>query len=97
MTDNRIHNRIDGRRAASALMATEVEALQVETPGWDEYVSAEDMVEHALAVAEQLIEQWGFDLNDSDLAGDEFNRAVRDALTFVVLRVGPSTVSEKSL
>ena len=94
MSDTRIHNRIDGRRLASDLLKSEIEAITAEAGSWDEYVSADDMVEHAQAIAEQLIEQWGFDLNDSDTAGDEMNRAVTSALTFVVLRVGAAAVQE---
>lgn len=97
MTDTRIHNRIDGRKLSTDLLKSEIDAITAEAGSWDEYVSADDMVEHAQAVAEQLVESWGFDLNDSDQAGDEMNRAVVSALTFVVLRVGADSITEAAL
>jgi hypothetical protein len=82
------------QQLAESLRGSEIQAITFEAGSWDEYVSADEMVEHAAAVAEQLIEAFGFDLNDSDAAGDYMGKTVLDALTFVVLRVGASNVEK---
>jgi hypothetical protein len=83
------------RLIALGLVQGEIEEIKAELePGFDNWVAADQTVERAYMLAEQFIEQCGFDMADSDQGGDEMGGTVRESLAFAFLRIGVDSVME---
>jgi hypothetical protein len=70
----------------SAAFEAEVDASQ-ERNGWTDEQTAVHK-NHALVLADSLVNFAGFDADDSDQAGQPFHEDVMQALAFAMLRIG---------
>lgn len=84
--------RAESKEIALALKENELMAIElIDVTQLDKVRADED---RANMLADQLIEAAGFDTSDSDMRGDQMAYAVRDALIFVILRLGTDAVME---